>query len=229
MRKNLPIIIMIFVLCSGCAAISLENILARYFGPEDEETAQTLAIDGMEAFERGDYKQSLNKFNKLKDQYPFSRYSILAELKIADCHYKLEEYGKAIDAYEQFINLHPRNDAVPQILYHIGLCHFEQIATVDRDQSSTKKALDTFGQLKKHFPESEYAYKADEMIDQCLKSLAGNEFYIGIFYYKSKHYKAAFHRFQNIVTNYPDVGIHKQALEYMALSELALKETAKTN
>ena len=224
MKQKLTIIIVIFFLCSGCAALSLENILYKYFGPEDEETAQQLALDGMEEFERGNYKRSLGKFEKLKDWYPFSRFAILAELKIADCYYKLEEYDKAIEAYEQFINLHPRNEAVPQAIYHIGLCYFEQIATVDRDQTSARKALDTFGQLKKHFPENDYTYKAEEKIDECLKSLVGNEFYVGIFYYKSKHYKAAFHRFQNVVTNYPDVGIHRQALEYMNLCELSMGE-----
>jgi outer membrane protein assembly factor BamD len=224
MKQKLTIGIMILMLCSGCAFLDLEYQLNKYFGPEDEETARQLALGGREEVERGKYKKALKKFDKLKDWYPFSRYALLAELKIADCNYKLGEYDKAIEAYEQFINLHPRNEAVPQAIYHIGLCYFEQIATVDRDQTSARKALDTFGQLKKHFPESEYTYKADEKIDECLKSLAGNEFYIGIFYYKSKHYKAAFHRFRNIVTNYPDVGIHKQALDYMTLAELSLKE-----
>lgn len=225
MKQKLPIIIVMLVLISGCAALDLEYQLNKYLGTEEEETAQQLAIDGMEDFETGRYKSALNKFEKLKDYYPFSRYAILAELKIADCNYRLGEYRKAVEGYEQFINLHPRNEAVPQCIYYIGMCYFEQIATVDRDQSSTRKALDTFGQLKKHFPESDYTTKAEEKIDECLKSLAGNEFYVGIFYYKSKHYKAAFHRFKNVVTKYPDVGIHRQALDYMALCELSLKET----
>lgn len=225
MKQKLPIIIMILFLCSGCAALSLENILYKYFGPEDEETSQQLALDGMEEFQRGNYKKSLEKFEKLKDWYPFSRLAILAELKIPDCHYKLGEYDKAVEGYEQFINLHPRNEAVPQAIYYVGMCYFEQIATVDRDQTSARKALDTFGQLKKHFPENEYTIKAEEKINDCLKSLAGNEFYIGVFYYKSKHYKAAFHRFQNIITNYPDVGIHRDALEYMALCQMKLEKT----
>lgn len=219
MKQKLTAIVMILCFCSGCAALDLEYILSKYFGPEQEETAQQLALDGMEDFERGSYKDSLEKFEKLKDYYPFSRFAILAELKIADCYYKLGQYDKAVEAYEQFINLHPRNEAVPQVLYHIGLCYFEQIATVDRDQTSARKALDTFGQLKKHFPESEYTAKAEEKIDECLKSLAGNEFYIGMFYYKSKHYKAAYYRFLNIIKNYPDVGIHREALDYMTLCQ----------
>jgi outer membrane protein assembly factor BamD len=225
MKRKLPVIIMLLILISGCAWMDLEYQLNKYFGTEEEETAQQLAIDGMEAYETGRYKVALKAFEKLKDYYPFSRFAILAELKIPDCHYKLGEYGRAVEGYEQFINLHPRNEAVPQCIFHIGMCYFEQIATVDRDQSSTRKALDTFGQLKKHFPENDYTAKAEEKIDECLKSLAGNEFYVGIFYYKSKHYKAAFHRFENVVTKYPDVGMHRQALDYMALCELSLKET----
>lgn len=222
MKYKLPVILVLLFLFSGCAALSLENILYRFFGPEVEETARQLAFDGMEDFERGSYKSALQKFEKLKDWYPFSRYAILAELKSADCYYKLGEYDKAIEAYEEFINLHPRNEAVPQCIYHIGLCYFEQIATVDRDQSSAQKALDTFGQLKKHFPESEYTEQAEEKIDTCLKSMAGHEFIVGIFYYKSEHYKAAYLRFKNVITNYPDVGIHKDAIEYMNLCQLSM-------
>jgi outer membrane protein assembly factor BamD len=53
----------------------------------------------------------------------------------------------------------------------------------------------------------------------CIKSLAGHDFYVGLFYYKSKHYKAALIRFKSVLTNYPDVGVHEKALRYVALCE----------
>ena len=55
-----------------------------------------------------------------------------------------------------------------------------------------------------------------------MKNLAGNEFYIGVFYYKSKHYKAALKRFMAVLSNYPDVGYHQKALHYVAKCETHL-------
>jgi outer membrane protein assembly factor BamD len=199
-----------------------------WFETKEEKSAQELAIDGMDEFNNRDYKKAIEFFERLKDWYPFSKYAILAELKIADAYYKLEEYEDAIFAYEEFEALHPRNDAIPYVIYQIGLCYFEQIDTIDRDQTTAKKALDTFKRLKKQFPNNPYTKKAQAHIKKCLKVLAGHEFYVGLFYFKSKNYKAALNRFKSIVINYPDVGIHKNALDYIAICKALLQKQQAT-
>jgi outer membrane protein assembly factor BamD len=98
------------------------------------------------------------------------------------------------------------------------------VDSLDRDQTATHKALEVFSQLVQRFPEDPYAVKAKENIKRCLKSLAGHEFYVGLFYYKSKHYKAALDRFKTVLTQYPDVGIHQKALKYIALCEASLNK-----
>ncbi|MFO7665469.1 MAG: outer membrane protein assembly factor BamD [Desulfobacterales bacterium] len=214
------ILVLIIILStgSGCA---LFNVL---FQIKEEKFAQELASDGMEAYQEGKYKDAIESFEKIKDWYPFSKYAILAELKIADSHYKLKEYEEAVSAYEQFENLHPLNDAIPYIIFQTGLCYFEQVDTSDRDQTRARKALESFNRLIKQFPNSTYSAKAREYIAKCYKSLAESELEIGIFYYKSKHYKAALERFKSLVINYPDVGVHQKALQYIALCETLLSK-----
>jgi outer membrane protein assembly factor BamD len=163
----------------------------------------------------------------LKDFYPFSKYAILAELKIADSHYHLEQYEEAIFAYSEFEKLHPRNEAIPYVIYQIGLCYFVQIDTIDRDQTPAAMALSTFQRLNKQFPDNQYARSGAEHLTRCYKSLAGNEYYIGEFYYKSKHYKAALNRFMAVLSIYPDVGYHQKALQYIAKCEASLTEEEK--
>jgi outer membrane protein assembly factor BamD len=87
-----------------------------------------------------------------------------------------------------------------------------------------RKALETFQRLEKQFPGDPYSRSAAEHIPKCLKSLAGNEYYIAMFYYKSKHYKAALNRFMAVLSNYPDVGYHQKALAYIAKCEASLSE-----
>ncbi len=163
-------------------------------------------------------------FEKLRDWYPFSKYAKLAELKIADAHYHLGEYDEAIMAYEEFEELHPKNEAIPYVIYQIGLCHYEQLDTVDRDQTSAKLAIATFNRLFKAYPDDPYNNKAQELYRLSLKSLAEHDLYVGLFYYKTKHYEAALQRFQAVVQHYPDVGAHQTALKYIAACETMLAE-----
>ncbi|MBU3980926.1 MAG: outer membrane protein assembly factor BamD, partial [Proteobacteria bacterium] len=75
------------------------------------------------------------------------------------------------------------------------------------------------------FPENTYANKALVKVNKCLKSLAGHELYVGLFYYNSKRYKAALSRFEAVLTNYPDVGVQHKALQYLALCKESLVTT----
>ncbi|MBL7178909.1 MAG: outer membrane protein assembly factor BamD [Desulfobacterales bacterium] len=217
MKRLIFLSLIVLLAVSGCA----------WFGSKEEKTAQELASDGMDQYNNKDYKDAIKSFEKLKDWYPFSKYAILAELKIGDAHYRLEEYEDAVAAYENFESLHPRNEAIPYVIYQIGLCYFERIDTIDRDQSSAQKAVETFERLRKQFPKDPYSIKAEELIKKCQRSLSGNDFYVGLFYYKSKHYKAALERFKSVLTNYPDVGVHQKALQYIILCEELINAESK--
>ncbi|OEU68335.1 MAG: transporter [Desulfobacterales bacterium PC51MH44] len=221
MKRVLIVGLISLLVLSGCA----------WFETKEEKSAQELASDGMDQFSSGKYRKSIESFEKLKDWYPFSKFAILAELKIADAYYNLEEYEDAIFAYEEFESLHPRNEAIPYTIYQTGRCYFEQIDTIDRDQTPAKKALDSFKRLKKQFPGDSYANRAEGHIKKCLKSLVGHEFYVGLFYFKSKHYKAALNRFKAVLSNYPDVGVHQKALQYIAICEdlLTKQQVKKTS
>ena len=210
MWRNFIGCLVALLLLSSCGSIRKQ--LDKFWGPQETGTAQELAWEGMDAYNDGKYAAAIEKFQKLKDFYPFSKYTILAELKIADSHYQRGEYEDAIFEYENFEKLHPRNEAVPYVIYQIGMCYFDQIGTPDRDQTSARKALETFNRLIKQFPEDQYARRSDEKISKCLKSLAAHAYGIGVFYYKSEHFDAALQRFKSIISDYPDVGYHQKAL-----------------
>lgn len=209
--------VVLLVLLSGCSWIPWFN--SKHEGPPDQ-----LAYDGMDLYQRGKYRSALETFQHLADWYPLSRYAILAELKAADCHFNLEEYEEAIIKYQEFESLHPRNEAVPYVIYQIGLSYFHQMDTVDRDQSVTRNALDTFLKLRQEYPDSPYANKAENEIGKCYENLAGHDLYVGKFYYKSKHYSAAVYRLTKVLTDYPDVGYNEEAREYIDRCESKVAE-----
>jgi outer membrane protein assembly factor BamD len=228
--RGLSLGLAVWLLVSGCATIKetatdLKTSISRLFGGADEnQTAEELAMAGMDYYAEGEYKKAVDHFQRLKDIYPFSKYAMLAELKLGDAHYRLEQYDDAIFAYEEFEKLHPRNEAIPYVIYQIGRCYFDRVTTSDRDPNTARKALEAFQRLIKQYPRDPYARSAADHVVACHKSLSGHTFGIGVFYYKSKHYKAALSRFRSVVTEYPDVGYHQPALEYIVRSEKKLAE-----
>ena len=95
----------IAVMVCGCSLFRSEE--------KDVDSVEILLQRGNNAYEKGDYKEALKAFEQLKDWYPFSKHVILAELKIGDSYYHLEQYEDAIGAYQEFAELHPGNEAIP--------------------------------------------------------------------------------------------------------------------
>jgi outer membrane protein assembly factor BamD len=193
-----------------------------------EKPADELLDDGMRHFKKGNYQEAIEAFEQLKDWYPFSKFAILAELRIAESHFHLGQYADAVFAYEEFEKLHPRNEAVPYVIFQIGMSYYLQIDTVDRDQTPAEKAVAAFERLSRQYPDDVYSRLSQGYLDNCIKSLAGHELYVAIYYYRTKHYQAALGRFKSLIKNYSDVGIHSEAISYIHNCEERLKIQSKT-
>jgi outer membrane protein assembly factor BamD len=214
----LPILVMvIFLLSSACSK------------HKDEKTAEQLAEEGNTYFEKENYKDAIASYEKLTDWYPFSTHAKEAELRIADAHYYLEEYEQAIVAYNDFSQLHPRDPKIAYVLYQIGRCYYDQIEQADRDQTPAANAIDAFRNLTLQFPDSDYTKEVAAYMDECMKNLAEKDMYVGRFYFKSRHYKAARERFVSVIKNYPDFGFHHEAQEYIERCDSQLAEIIGTN
>jgi len=182
---------------------------------EEEKPEQVLAQEAIEAFNKRDYYKAVEDFQTIKDRYPFSQFAVLAQLKLADSHFNLDQYAEAIYEYEEFIKLHPENEAVPYVLYQTGMCYFKQMRGIDQDQTNTQKAVIEFQKLIQNYPESPFKVKAENRLAVCLKNLAEHELYIGRFYFKNEKYQAAKGRFEGILKNFPDLGQYDEALHYI--------------
>ena len=194
MKKYL-ILVILTVFLSGCSLLEEPAQMNK--------SAEQLASDGAAAFMSQDYNRAVKAYTDLKDWYPFSKYAILAELKIADAYFHLEEYDEAIVAYETFEKMHPRNEAVPYVIHQIALAWFNQIDMVGRDASPARNAKAQFERLIQLYPNYEQTQKAAERIQTCIDNMVGHELYVANYYMKTKEYKAALKRFEYIVEFYP--------------------------
>ncbi|MDR2945696.1 MAG: outer membrane protein assembly factor BamD [Candidatus Adiutrix sp.] len=208
---------------SGCGQISLGTTVNKWLGLQSDteldlgsDAPSSLAGQAQARMEADDYKGAATLWQQLKDQYPYSRFAVLAELKLGDALYLQEKYVEALAAYEDFERLHPDNEAVPYSIYQQGMCHYMRMQGIDRDQTPTIQTIQTLARLVEMYPSSQYAAMGQARIAEAQNNLAGHEFYVGEFYYKRQDYEAAINRFMGLLQYYPDSGYHQRALNYIA-------------
>lgn len=200
MRSSRLIASILFLwLASGCALIDM------YFLPPPTDTAQELYEAGVDAMAAKEYNDAQKYFSLLKDRFPFSPYALRAELGLGDAYYLDEEYLLALDAYKEFEALHPSHESIPYVLFQIGNADFNLFTSIDRRQENIKEGLEYFYRLQETYPDSEYAQASADMIVRGRRILAEHEVYVADFFWRTGQYGPAWHRYQYVVENFPDV------------------------
>jgi outer membrane protein assembly factor BamD len=97
--------------------------------------------------------------------------------------------------------------------------------TIDRDQTPAQMAYNSYNRLLKQFPSNKYIHTAQANMKKCLQSLAGHELYVAEFYLKSKKYKAALKRLNDLLNQFPDVGVQHKALQHVAMCEQLMNQS----
>jgi outer membrane protein assembly factor BamD len=196
----------VFLSLNGCSSTFKESFLGGVFSKKPstiDKTAEQLAQSGMAKLQKKDYSGAADDFKKLKEHYPYSKYAILAELKLGDAYYYDKKYTEAAMTYEEFARLHPRNEVAPYVFYQIGMSHFLTFSAVDRDPEETKTAMQAFEKVVQNFPQTEYAAKSEKQIVECKKRIILHMFSVATHYYKNKHYSAAKTRLDTMMQQYP--------------------------
>ncbi len=151
------------------------------------------------------YEEAITRFNEVRTKFPYSKYSVEAQLRIADIQYKREYYVDAATAYQIFREFYPKHPKIEYIIYQIGSSYYKQLpTTVDRDLSAANEVLKTFDEYLRRFPNGEFAVKAKEQRTDTINKLIEKELYVGNYYYKQKEYLSAMGRYQNIYEKYSD-------------------------
>lgn len=200
---------------SACS--SFDGMFDKFtFGSQSEEesgkeVAESLILEGMEAYNVGNYHEALKAFNQILDQYPFSLQATLAELKAADSHFYREEYIEAKTLYKEFEERHPTNEAIAYVIFQIGMCDFRRTDRIDRDISGAEEAIQDFSRLLRSFPDSPYSREAKAHIAAAKEFLVNHEYFVAVFYVRTEKYEQAQHRLKYLITMYPDAAIAPKA------------------
>lgn len=157
-------------------------------------TAQQNYAKGLSELEQKDWVAAAKYFAFIRARFPYSKYAVLAELRISDAEFGGGHYVQAIDGYKLFIKFHPTHEMVTNgyAEFRIGEAYYKMVPddmwilppSYEKDQSSTydaERELRTF--VKKH-PSSQYTPQATKMLLKVHGHLAAHEWYVARFYWE---------------------------------------------
>lgn len=177
---------------------------------------------GMKALEDDEWLDAVKYFSFVKARFPYSKYSVLADLRIADAAFGAGAYLEAIDSFQQFIKFHPTHEMVENgyAAFRIGESYYKMLPddwflvppSYEKDQSATIDALRELSTFMRKYPRSAFRDRAEKMRRAAAHELAAHEWYVAKFYWGRGKPMATVLRLRTLLRKYPDVGYDEDAL-----------------
>ena len=118
----------------SCLALAALGCASMGAGGSGGEISVTYAKEVLENYRKGmeelwdeNYLEAEKYFEHVRNNFQFSKYAALADLRIADADYGRGKYAEAFDEYMLFRKFHPNHPAVPYAAYKAALCYYQQM------------------------------------------------------------------------------------------------------
>jgi len=172
-------------------------------------------------------ERSLEYFETIVQEAPFSDYAPLALMNAARGYKKIHENEAAIDALDRMINTYPRNVLTPDAYLKIAQTHASLVDGPLYDQASTREAITYYEDYMILFPGDAGMASAEKGLDEMKTILARSKLEIADYYFKyRKNYKAAKVLYNEAITAYPDSAVAKEARDKLVVVEAKLDSKA---
>jgi outer membrane protein assembly factor BamD len=194
------------------ACSSSEDEDAQALSDANQPPVEVMYNNALDALNQHSLPTASKQFDRVGQNYPYSTWAVNAMVMQGYTQYQQNHYTDAIGTLDRFIQLHPAHRDIAYVYYLRGLCYYEQIADIQRDQKLTDQAMTALQEVVNRFPDSAYAKDARLKIDLARDHLAGKEMEIGRWYERQNLYTAAIGRFQRVVDNFQTTNHVPEAL-----------------
>lgn len=195
-------------------------------------SAQKNYEKGLKELENKDWVAASKYFGFIKTRFPYSKYAVLADLRLADAEFGAERYLEAIDSYRLFIKFHPTHEMVANgyASYKIGEGYYKQLSgdfwmfppSYEKDQSSTEDAGNELKSFLDKYPDSPYRDKARQIVVTVGKRLADHEWFVARYYWDRGKPMGTVIRLRRLLERYRGVGYDEEALWLLGRAYVAV-------
>jgi len=197
------------LLLLAVAGLTLNLAACKSSAPADpilHLSAEESLKSGKELLAKNKYDKARPFFTHAFEVEPNSTIGREALLLAADTYYLQGNNANFIQAeakYRDFLNRFPTSEQSAYVQFQIANSLAKRMEKPDRDQNVTRKALDSYQDLIRLYPTSEYAPQAQTQMQVVLSNLAEHEFTIGHFYSRFGVPLAAVERYEYLLLTYP--------------------------
>jgi outer membrane protein assembly factor BamD len=185
-------------------------------------SAQRNYDKGLEMLKDKDWVAASKYFSFIKSRFPYSKYAVLAEIRLADAEFGAGQYTEAIDSYKLFAKFHPTHELVINgyAAFKVGESYYRQLPgdfwilppSYEKDQSSTEDAEEELHSFLEKYPDSPSRKEAEEILAKVGKRLAAHEWYVARYYWDRDRPMGTVLRLRRLPDRYRGVGYDEEAL-----------------
>jgi outer membrane protein assembly factor BamD len=191
----------------------------------NESDPASLYQDAEEEIKSDHYQMAIEKLRMIKNKFPYSKYSLQAQLRMADVLFMQELYSEAAVSYEAFRDLHPKHEKVGYAMFRTAKSHFNDIPSpISRDLTPAYKAQEAYNDFLKRFPQAPEAEEGRKDLAETRRILSEKELYIADFYAKRDFAESAKPRYEKVIALYPETAAAKTAGEKLPKIEKQAEE-----
>jgi outer membrane protein assembly factor BamD len=161
---------------------------------------------GTEALNDRKWLTAREYFRQLMDTYPQSPHRADAKLGIGDTFLgerTAEAFILAANEFREFLNFFPTHPRADYAQYKLGMTHFYQMRSPDRDQTETKEAIKELTAFMEKFPNSPLAPEVSSRLREARDRLGDAEYRVGLHYYRVRWYPGAIDRWTVLLKQDP--------------------------
>ncbi len=163
-------------------------------------------------------------FRRIIDSYPQSNYRPDAKLGLADSYLgedTVESLTLAVNEYREFLTFYPTNARADYAQYRLGMTHFKQMRSSQRDQTETKAAVEEFNAFVERYPHSTLLPEVQGKLREARDRLSTHEYEVGVFYFQQRWYPGSIDRLKTLIKQ--DPGFTRRDGAYFYLAEALVK------
>ena len=224
--RSLSFVLLPFALCPLLFLGSCASNTPVTAGPGEAD--QILLDRGQAALKEKSWTRARTYFSELLESYPQSPLRAEAKLGVGDSFLgenNSASYVYAQNEYREFLAFYPTNQRADYAQMQLGMVHFNQMLSPQRDQTETREAIKEFQTFVDRYPNSPLINQVKGRLREARDRLSDADMIVANFYLSIRLYSGAEPRYRHVLQNDPEY-TRKDSL-YFHLAETLEKTNKK--